>query len=60
MVSSVSNQAHQAPAPVQASRPAPVDADGDHDGTKVAAKPAPQAQISKPTATMGNHVNTVA
>jgi hypothetical protein len=38
------------------------DADGDRDGTKVAAKPTPTPppQVSKPTATMGNNVNTTA
>jgi hypothetical protein len=52
--------------PTQAAQQAPkaasVDADGDNDGTKAAAKPAPppQPQVSKPTATMGNNVNTTA
>lgn len=37
------------------------DADGDNDGTKAAAQPTPAApQISKPTETMGNYVNTTA
>jgi len=46
----------------QARKAAGVDADGDNDGTKVAAKPAPtpQPQVSKPTETMGNNVNTTA
>lgn len=38
------------------------DADGDKDGTQVAPPPPVtyQAQVSRPTATLGNHVNTVA
>jgi hypothetical protein len=37
------------------------DADGDNDGTKAAAAPAPAAPVvSKPTATLGNYVNTTA
>ena len=46
----------------QAPRPAAVDSDGDNDGSKAAAtKPvAPQPQVSKPTATLGNNVNTLA
>jgi hypothetical protein len=48
--------------PQQAPKAAAVDADGDNDGTRVAAKPAPTPlpQVSKPTATMGNNVNTTA
>lgn len=46
-------------APVQPPRPAGGDADGDNDGTKaVAASVAPQPQVSKPTATLGNNVDT--
>jgi hypothetical protein len=45
---------------VQAPKPAKADADGDHDGTKVATAPEPAARVSRPTATMGNHVNTTA
>jgi hypothetical protein len=49
-------------APQPASKTRGVDADGDNDGTKAAAKPAPvpQPQVAKPTATMGNNVNTTA
>jgi len=50
------------PPPQQAPRAANVDADGDNDGTKAAATPpvTPQPQVSKPTETMGNNVNTTA
>lgn len=34
------------------------DADGDNDGTKAAPTPAPP--VSRPTATVGNNVNTTA
>jgi hypothetical protein len=48
----------------QAPRPAAVDSDGDNDGSKTSAPAAapvtPQPQVSKPTATVGNNVNTVA
>jgi hypothetical protein len=50
-------------APVtQAPRPAAGDSDGDNDGSKAAATNhvAPQPQVVKPTATLGNNVNTVA
>jgi hypothetical protein len=48
--------------PQQAPKVAAVDTDGDNDGTKAAAPvtPALQPQVSKPTATMGNFVNTTA
>ncbi len=36
------------------------DHDGDSDDGGAKAAPAPQPHISRPTATMGNHVNTVA
>ena len=46
----------------QAPKAAAVDADGDNDGTKAAAPVAapPPPQVAKPTATMGNFVNTTA
>jgi hypothetical protein len=49
-----------APPPVPKTRS--VDADGENDGTKATEKtPAPPApQVSKPTETKGNHVNTTA
>jgi hypothetical protein len=51
----------QAPAvnPPQPARSAPVDADGDHDGTREAAEASAQ-KVSKPTATLGNKVDTFA
>ncbi|WP_342616957.1 hypothetical protein [Rhodoferax sp. GW822-FHT02A01] len=36
------------------------DADGDNDGGKKATPAAPTPQVSKPTETMGNNVNTYA
>jgi len=51
-------------APTPPTRSASVDSDGDTDGTKAKAPPAPapvvQAQVSNPTATTGNSVNTYA
>lgn len=63
MVSSVSNMPRPSAPPTQAVHPTKVDADGDHDGDKApkaTSTARPQPHISKPTATMGNHVNTVA
>jgi hypothetical protein len=60
----MSNISNIAPtmAPQQAPKAPGVDADGDNDGTKATAKPkvTPQPQVSKPTETMGNNVNTTA
>lgn len=53
---SISSVSASAPMQVQAVRAAPVDADGDHDGSKAAAA-SPAAPTSKPTATLGNHVD---
>ena len=60
-MSTISASSIQAPAmnAPQPARPAPVDADGDHDGTREAAEP-PALNVSKPTATLGNNVDTFA
>jgi hypothetical protein len=53
---------HIAPAAIQQAqtvRQAPVDADGDHDGSKAAKAPV-VTQASKPTPTLGNSVNKFA
>jgi hypothetical protein len=49
-------------APQQVSKTRTTDADGDVDGTKATEKPPaqPTPQVSKPTETKGNHVNTTA
>lgn len=36
------------------------DSDGDNDGSKGAAVAKPAPQVPNPTATLGNHVNTLA
>jgi hypothetical protein len=62
MVDRVSSQRPQVAAPTQAPRPAKVEAH-EHVATpaaKAKAEPSSQVHISKPTATMGNHVNTAA
>jgi hypothetical protein len=52
----------QASAPTLPVQKAGTDADNDNDGTKAAANtPNPATpQVSKPTATIGNYVNTTA
>jgi hypothetical protein len=52
----------QASAPTLPVQKVGTDADGDNDGTKAATSTPPPAapQVSKPTATMGNYVNTTA
>lgn len=47
--------------PQPAARVGGSDADGDNDGTKAAKAPAaPAPTVAKPTATLGNNVNTFA
>ncbi len=36
------------------------DADGDNDGTKASVPATPAPPVSRPTATLGNNVNTTA
>lgn len=53
---------HVAPASAQqfqAVRQAPVDADGDHDGSRATKAPT-LTEASRPTPTMGNNVDTFA
>lgn len=65
-MSSISAIASAATQRYQAQAPRTTDADGDSDGSKTASTPqatapvTPQPQVSKPTATMGNNVNTMA
>jgi len=58
-MTSISHVAPAAAQQVQAVRQAPVDADGDHDGSKAAKAPA-AARASRPTPAMGNNVDTFA
>jgi hypothetical protein len=58
-MTSISHVAPAAAHQIQAARQAPVDADGDRDGSK-AAKPSVAAQASRPTPSMGNNVDTFA
>ena len=57
-MSTISPIQTQAMATPQPTRSAPVDADGDHDGTREAAEAS--APKSKPTATLGNKIDTFA
>jgi len=59
-MSSISSVKPQAIQPMPQVQRVGTDADGDNDGTKAAAPAAPAPQVSKPTETLGNNVNTYA
>jgi hypothetical protein len=59
-MSSISAVKPQAVQPILQPQRLGSDTDGDNDGTTAAAPVAPAPQVSRPTAMLGNFVNTTA